>query len=352
MVIKQVNEATGAVTDLGGHHGRLRMLPGDRSITFSFDFAKKKSVDSVQQDRALIWERLMIHPYSDIPGKMPSEIVDVADEYMFKIRGFGKEIMYEVWPKNSLADADLRRSPLYEKRSPLYEKKKWMDMFRKAYSELEKYNESTGKGDPIPINIKYNGYPLKGRKTVSDDTDRRFNEFHGTIVKAIFAQKKSPSKLFRNGYDNRLLELLVGDKGGQPNTIMRYRTDEHSTEISGFIDLGAVDSKDKFEDVFPKTGNIPPTAPKVNPDSAVGKKGRVTPGKAGTLTFVFKDRRRSGKRRHYEFKIPGSRGGADFYESTMRYADAPEADEESDTDGPSVFANEAVANLAAGGEIS
>lgn len=315
MTIRRFDKATGTVIDLGRHHGRLRMIPGDVSVAFFFEFQKLQRIDAAEATEG-IWERLVINPYSDIPRKNPSEIIDVADEYMFRIRGYNKGIFYEIWPKKRRADTDTLR-PAY------IEKKKWMAHFHEAHKELEEYSHGRGKGPQQPIKIEYIKYPLyvkKGKET--DRIDRLFVEFTGTIDKAIFATKKSP----KFGYDNRLLELLVEEDDGKTYAIIRYRNDEHSVEINGFIDLGADGDKNEsawnesVSDLVPSKGNKPPTATKLNQNIASGKKGHIIHGKEGRLTLVMKDRRRDGKPRKYEFKIPGSQAGVEFYDSVMIYA--------------------------------
>lgn len=333
MNIKRFDGATGTEIDLGRHHGRLRMDAGDRSVAFFFEFQKLQKVDSTQQEEAT-WERVTIYPYSDIPGKTPSEVVDIADEYMFKIRGYGKEIVYGIWPKKNREDADSLRPPYSEK-------KKWMAKFHDAYAKLEEYSDGRGKGDPLPIKTEYKDYRLhvKKGKEGADDVDRRFVEFHGTIEKAIYAKKKS-SKF---GFDNRLLELLVEVKDGQTYAIIRYRNDEHSTEINSYIDLGADGDKGEgawkecLEDLVPPKGNRAPTRGKIDSKVARGKKGRVIPGKEGVLALIMKDRQRGGKERKYEFKIPGGQAGAEFYERVLGYAANWKVKKLASKDAPAAF---------------
>lgn len=333
MNIKRFDGTTGTVIDLGRHHGRLRRDAGDLSVAFFFEFQKLQRVDAAQKEEAS-WDRLMINPYSDIPGKTPSEIVDVADEYMFKIRGYSKKITYEVWPKKIRADVDTLRPPYSEK-------KKWMVIFRKAFAELEEYSYGRGRGVQIPIKTEYMNYLIHAKKGKggADDIDRRFVEFHGTIEKAIYAKKKSP----KFGYDNRLLELLVEVQDGLTYAIIRYRNDEHSTEINGYLDLGADGNKDEaawkesLEDLVPRKGNRPPTRTKMNSKVAKGKKGHVVPGKEGVLTLIMKDRRRGGKERKYEFKIPGGQAGAEFYERVLEYAEDWQVKKLLSKDAPAAF---------------
>jgi hypothetical protein len=79
-------------------------------------------------------------------------------------------------------------------------------------------------------------------------------------------------------------------------------------EIRGFIDLGA-DDAEEIASLIPKTGNKAPTPKKS--DHSNGAKG-------GTLCLNMMDRKRKGKLRTWEFKIPPE--GVDFYQAVMDLA--------------------------------
>jgi hypothetical protein len=94
------------------------------------------------------------------------------------------------------------------------------------------------------------------------------------------------------------------------------QVNEQSKEIKGFIDLGADDAEERAT-LISQTGNEPPT-PSTIVNTSPKKPGQRKIGKEGTLILNMTDRKRKGKTRPWEFKIPPA--GTNFYQAVMDLA--------------------------------
>jgi hypothetical protein len=320
--------ARGGRKDLGRHYGQLKMQSADQRPVYRFEFKKalkkgasKAELDSCKENGFI---PLLICHYVRNATSKPSEIIDYGDDYMFEIKGFNSETLYEVRPQKSVTDPSVR--------PPLFEKQDWIKHLTEACIHMEKdihgrpefksrtvadeFKELAQKSIRLPLQIK------KGKE--DPIIDNEFKEFQGTIQIALYLKKKSPSI----GWDNRLVELLVESYEGQTYAIIRYRDNDRTPEIKGFIDLGADPEymaesawAAGLEELVPAKGNVSPQMCVVNKDVPLEQKGHIkAPATEGTLTLIMTDRRRGKKSRAFIFKIPGSRTGVAFYKLVMEYA--------------------------------
>lgn len=177
----------------------------------------------------------MLCPYAREVGSKPSKIIDFADDYMFKIRGFDDDNVYEIWPKKPFYDI--------EPRTPRREKFYWLTHLKQACAEMEGALEGRSQQESLTnaeavfaFEKDYFRHPLKPG-TEKDEIDDQFERFKGTIEVSVYGTKKSGSG-FRLSHDKRLLEVVVETLAGQTYAILRYRDDDTSPIIKGFIDLG------------------------------------------------------------------------------------------------------------------
>lgn len=325
MVIKRRNKA-GELKNRGHHYGQLRRRAGDFRSTFLFEFAKLPKQGASEEIKAFKenadWQRLVLCPYAREVGSKPSKIIDFADDYMFKIRGFDDDNVYEIWPKKPFYDI--------EPRTPRREKFYWLTHLKQACAEMEGALEGRSQQESLTnaeavfaFEKDYFRHPLKPG-TEKDEIDDQFERFKGTIEVSVYGTKKSGSG-FRLSHDKRLLEVVVETLAGQTYAILRYRDDDTSPIIKGFIDLGTDAEKGEADwmaslaDLVPTKGNIPPQ-PKRQAAVSKGAKGKFIKETKGKLTLIMPDRRNAGKLRQYVFTVPGTNTGLRFYNTVLMYA--------------------------------
>lgn len=332
MIVYQ-NTRTGGQEKIGYCYGQLRRRAADFRPTFFFEFVKlpKKSTGTSEAEIATLfkqaaWKRLVMCPYAREHGSKPSTCVDFVDDYMFEISEFqsysGHEDQnddgsFQIWPQKPHSD--------HAKRTPRREKFKWLQHIKEAFAEMTgdlqgrpKEMSRATADSTVVFQEGFLRHPLHVKKRNEKDPagatiDRNFAKFEGGIENAVYGKKASPSK-FRMNYDERLLELLVERHGTDMFAVLRYRNDEKSPLIKGFIDLGNLGSGR-----LRASSCVPPTAPGQQ-EIKRGQKGQMVPSKEGTLEVTTEDRRKGGKPRKYTFKVPGTLAGVRFYESVMEYA--------------------------------
>ena len=332
MIVYQKTRA-GGQEKIGYCYGQLRRRAADFRPTFFFEFVKlpKKSTGTSEAEIATLfkqaaWTRLVMCPYAREHGSKPSTCVDFVDDYMFEISEFqspGHEDQdddgsFQIWPQKPHSD--------HAQRTPRREKFKWLQHIKEAFAEMTgdlqgrpKEMSRANADRTVAFQEGFLRHPLHVKKGNAKDRagatiDGNFAKFDGGIENAVYGKKASPSK-FRMSYDIRLLELLVERYGTDMFAVLRYRDDEKSPLIKGFIDLGNLGSGR-----LRASSCVPPTAPGFNKEIKLGQKGRMTPGKEGTLEVTTEDRRKGGKPRKYIFKVPGTLAGVRFYEAVLEYA--------------------------------